>query len=216
MSATPHQAPFRPAHFARLDEGDDRAFYATPRFVTHIDEPACAALVAYYRALLPAEGEILDLMSSWVSHLPADVSYRRVVGHGMNREELEANPRLTESFVRDFNANPTLPLPERAFDGCIVSVSIQYLTRPIAVFREIARVLRPNAPLAVTFSNRMFPTKAVAIWRGLGSADHARLIALYFRHAGGFDAPHIEDISPSPGRSDPLYIVSARRSVEAV
>lgn len=206
------ESPFKSEHFAREDEGDDRAFYLMPRLVTHIDEPACAALAVHYGKILPAGGAILDLMSSCVSHLPTDVAYGRVVGHGMNQEELDANPQLTESFLHDLNANPTLPLPDRSLDGCIVSVSIQYLTQPLAVIRDVARVLRPGAPLVITFSNRMFPTKAVAIWRGLGDADHGRLIALYVTHAGGFDPPHVEDISPSPGRSDPLYSVAATRS----
>jgi SAM-dependent methyltransferase len=210
------ESPFKPEHFAREDEGDDRGFYLAPRLVTHIDEPACAALARYYGRLLPAGGEILDMMSSFVSLLPTDIAYGRVVGHGMNQAELDANPQLTDSFVHDLNANPTLPLPDRSFDGCIVTVSVQYLTQPLAVFRDVARVLRPGAPLAVTFSNRMFPTKAVAIWRGLGDADHGRLVDLYFQHAGGFDPPQFEDISPSPGQSDPLYSVVATRSAEAV
>ncbi len=196
-------------HFGRLDETDDALFYQAPRLVTHIDEPACRALGAYYRAMLPAGGDIIDLMSSWVSHLPDDVTYGSITGLGMNAVELEANHRLTRRIVRDLNRTPSLPFDDASFDGCAIAVSVQYLVRPIAVFAEIGRVLRPMAPCIVTFSNRMFPTKAVAVWRAVGDRDHARLIGHYFIEAGGFGEPELKDLSPDPGNSDPLYAVVA-------
>lgn len=199
------------AHFQRIDESDDRLFYGTPRLVTHIDDPACAALVAYYGRTFPAGGAILDLMSSWVSHLPDDILYGSVIGLGMNAVELDANPRLSGRVLHDLNADPALPFADTSFDACAIAVSVQYLTQPIAVFAEIARVLRPGAVCAVSFSNRMFPTKAVAVWRAVGDRDHARLVGHYFVEAGGFDEPEFENISPNPGMSDPLYVVSARR-----
>lgn len=199
-------------HFQRVDETDDALFYHSPRLVTHIDEPACAALGACYRATLPAGGDILDLMSSCVSHLPDDVAYRSVTGLGMNHAELDANHRLTRRIVHDLNRAPALPFDDASFDGAAIAVSVQYLVQPIAVFAEIARVSRQGAPCVVSFSNRMFPTKAVAAWRSVGDRDHARLVGHYFIEAGGFGEPELRDLSPDPGNSDPLYAVVARRT----
>jgi SAM-dependent methyltransferase len=203
--------PLRPEHFRRYDESPDDQFYREPRLVTHIDDDAIAAATAFYRDLLPAGGRILDLMSSWVSHLPADVEYAAVAGLGMNAAELDANPRLAERVVQDLNENPRLPWDDGTFDAAIVTVSVQYLTRPADVFAEVGRVLAPGAPFAVLYSNRCFPTKAVAVWQSLGSREHGDLIGLYFRLAGAFEQPQAYDLSPNPGRSDPLYAVVAAR-----
>ena len=200
------------AAFRRHDESPDPAFYVAPRFVTHIDDAAIAAVTALYREQLPAGGAVLDLMSSWVSHLPDDVPYGRVAGVGMNAEELAANPRLTEWRVQDLNADPTLPYAAGVFDGAACCVSVQYLTRPEAVFREVARVLRPGAPFVVTYSNRCFPTKAVAAWQTLDDAGHARLVSAYFAAAGGFGP--VEVHAHRPRRGDPLWGVVARRATE--
>ena len=197
--------------FHRIDETDDGVFYQSPRLVKHIDEPACAALGAYYRATFPAGGAILDLMSSCVSHLPEDVIFGSVTGLGMNTVELDANPQLTRRVIHDLNVDPALPFADASFDACAIAVSVQYLTRPIAVFAEIARVLRPGGVCAVSFSNRMFPTKAVAVWRAVGDRDHARLVGHYFIEAAGFAEPELKDLSPDPGNSDPLHVVEGRR-----
>jgi len=191
----------RPEYFERDDESDDALFYAQPRLVTHIDEPAIAALTGWFRDRLPAGGDVLDLMSSCVSHLPTDVAYRRVAGLGMNQVELDAKPAL--------------PYDDASFDACLITVSVQYLIRPLEVFAEIARVLRPGGLCAVSFSNRMFPTKAVAVWRALDDEGHGKLVDLYFRLAGRFDDPEIHDLSPAPGRSDPMFAVMARRAAVA-
>lgn len=204
--------PFRPEHFARIDETPDGWFYRPARIVTHIDDPARASLALFYKERLPAGGRILDLMSSCVSHMPEDLSFDRLIGHGMNVEELRANPQLTGGFVQDLNASPALPFADASFDGCTVAVSVQYMTRPVEIFREVARVLRPGAPFILSFSNRMFPTKAVAIWRALGSEQHGGLVDMYFRLAGGFGETEFLDLSPFPGRSDPLYVVCGARS----
>jgi methyltransferase family protein len=178
-----------PGAFARLDAEEDELFYEPPRLVHHIDEHAVAALTEFYRRVLPPGGVVLDLMSSWVSHLPREIEYAEVIGHGMNREELAANPRLSRWFVRNLNRDPALPLADNSIDAATICVSIQYLQNPVEVLRELARALRPGAPLVISFSNRCFWTKAVAIWRGLDDDGHARLVELYLRHAG-FD--HIE------------------------
>ena len=199
-----------PEAFRRADESPDQQFYAFPRLVTHIDEGAVAAVTDLYRAHVPEGGAVLDLMSSWVSHLPPEAEYGRVAGLGMNAEELGANPRLTEWAVQSLNDNPALPYESAAFDAALCCVSVQYLTRPAEVFAEVARVLRPGAPFVVTFSNRCFPTKAVLAWRSLDDAGHAALVGSYFDAAGGFDAPDTAVHRPAHG--DPLIGVVARRA----
>ena len=202
-----HLANLPAEAFRKADPSPDAAFYRQPRFVTHIDDGAIAAVTAVYREVLPADGDILDLMSSWVSHLPPEVRYRSVTGLGMNEAELAANPRLTTNIVRDLNADPALPFADGAFDGAGLCVSVQYLQRPVEVFRDVRRTLRPGAPLVVSFSNRCFPSKAVAIWQALDGADQQRLVAAYLRTAG-FDA--IEGRSSLPSGGDPLWVVVGR------
>src|SRR5262249_23062253 len=195
--------------FDRADESDDVAFYTLPRLVTHIAAATLASLTAAYRELIPAGSRVLDLMSSWVSHLPADVAYARVAGHGMNEEELEHNPRLTERLVQDLNRDPELPWPDESFDVALCAVSIQYLTRPLEVFRSVRRVLAAGGLFLVAISHRMFPTKAVAIWHPLDVNDRARLVGVYFRLSGAWSEPEILDRSPA--NADPLLIVAAGR-----
>jgi SAM-dependent methyltransferase len=192
-----------------MDASPDDRFYAAPRFVAHIDDGAIRAVTGLYRALFPEDGVILDLMSSWISHLPEDVAYAEVIGHGLNAEELDANPRLGRRFVQNLNEDPVLPLADGEADACGICVSIQYLQRPVEVLREVSRVLRPGAPLAITFSNRCFPTKAVAIWQALSGDDQARLVALYLEEAG-FTGVTARALVP-PGRGgDPLWAVVGR------
>jgi SAM-dependent methyltransferase len=199
--------------FRRPDETADESFYTEPRLVTHIDTAAIAAVTALYREYFPPGGAILDLMSSWVSHLPPEVTYREVVGVGLNAEELAANPRLTEWRVQNLNTRPALPFGDAVFDGAAICVSVQYLTQPVRVFREVARVLVPGAPLVVTFSNRCFPTKAVAIWQETDDAGHVDLVQRYFEVGGIWTAPVVRVHRPPWG--DPLYGVIGRRAKRA-
>ena len=197
-----------PDAFAKEDDGDDAEFYAQARLKTHIDDAAIAALTGFYRQVLPAGGAVLDLMSSWVSHLPAEVAYGEVIGHGMNAEELAANPRLSRWFVQDLNREPRLGLADASLDAAMICVGIQYLQQPVDVLAQVARTLRPGAPLVVSYSNRCFPTKAVAVWRTIGPQGHARLIELYLEEAGfvGVEVHRLRD-----GRaSDPLTVVMGR------
>ena len=201
--------------FRRQDETPDAEFYHHPRFVTHIDDAALAAVTQLYRDYFSSDAELLDLMSSWVSHLPPEIVYRRVVGLGMNRAELAANPRLAAFVVQDLNQQPTLPFANQEFDGAAICVSVDYLTQPVAVLRELARVLRPGAPLVITFSNRCFPSKAVAAWHALDDRGHLALVRQYLLAAGGWQAIELLDRSPAPGRSDPLFAVVARAAAPA-
>ena len=190
--------PFPPGFFDRLDETPDASFYAFPRFVTHIDDATIAALSAYYAEVLRPGADVLDLMSSWVSHLPPATSLAlgRVVGVGMNAEELAKNPRLAAWHVRDLNEDPRLPFAAASFDFALCAVSIQYLTRPVEVFAELARVLRPGGRAVVATSHRCFPTKAIRAWHVLPPAERLRTIARYFAEAGGFAPAETLDRSP--------------------
>lgn len=198
-----------PEAFAKEDPSPDPLFYTTPRFVTHIDDGAIAAVTELYRDIFPAGGVVLDLMGSWVSHLPPEIAYGEVIGHGMNEEELKANPRYSRWFVQNLNADPKLPLADRSVDAAAICVSVQYLQQPVAVFRELKRVLKPGGPLAITFSNRCFPTKAVAIWLHLPMGQHDRLVGLYLDRAGFTSLESRTLIAPGLDQ-DPLWAVIGR------
>ena len=205
--------PFPPGYFRRQDESDDRAFYVEPRLVVHIDEPAIAAIGDFFQEVLPPQGMILDLMSSWRSHLPPGCEEARLVGLGLNAVEMAENPQLNQRVVHDVNADPVLPFPDATFDAAMVTVSIQYLTRPVELFREVNRLLKSGAGFHVIYSDRMFPTKAVAVWTALDDAGRSELISAYFRHAGGWEPAQMLDLSPRVGYpTDPVYVVTARKS----
>jgi len=206
---------FPPEFFRRIDETDDELFYSQPRLVVHIDEGAITKVGEIYARLLPRGGAILDLMSSWRSHLPERMRPARLVGLGMNRPEMEDNPALTEIVVHNLNQNPILPFADGEFDGAVVTVSIQYMTRPVETFRGVAKVLKPAAPFIVSFSNRMFPTKAVAIWHSLGEFDRMRLVWRYFQSSGNFENMEAIDMSaPTEPPSDPIWAVVGYRKRE--
>lgn len=201
--------------FDRQDPSDDALFYASPRLVTHIDDRAIAAVGDLY-AELGLRGRVLDLMASWVSHFPTAPTDLVVLG--MNGPELEANPQASSHVVQDLNSDPVLPFPDGSFDGVVCCVSVDYLVRPVEVLAEAARVLRPGAPVVLTFSNRLFPTKAVRGWLAADEEQRCAIAAEYLRLAEGFDEPEISLRTP-PDRTrggryggDPLYAVVARRS----
>ncbi len=215
---------YPPTYFAREDESLDDRFYSSPRLVVHIDEHARATIGQLYAELIPPGATILDLMSSWRSHYPAGLvqSKREIVGHGMNEVELRENPVLDRYVVQNLNQNPTLAFDDNYFDAVTNTVSVQYLTRPIEVFREVQRVLKPGGQHIVAFSNRMFPTKAVAIWRGLSEEARVTLVEGYFQHAGGYSEVRAiirKDDAATGGRlrswlapqNDPVYIVVGRK-----
>ena len=210
MRTMSHGLPELPQDaFRKQDDGDDTAFYAPVRLVTHIDAAATGALTDFYRAMLPAGGVVLDLMSSWVSHLPPEMSFAEVIGQGMNAEELKANPRLSRTFVQNLNHSPGLPLLDESCDAALCCVGVQYLQRPLEVFTDLLRVLRPGGPVIVSFSNRCFPTKAVNIWRSLDAGGHAALVRLYLERSGFREVR--EFVLRDGGGSDPLVVVTGLR-----
>jgi SAM-dependent methyltransferase len=210
MSSLPEGA------FRRFDESPDEDFYLLPRFVTHIDDRAISAVTRLYREFFPPGGKILDLMSSWISHLPPEVRYRRVIGLGMNEAELRRNERLDSYVVQNLNTDPRLPFGDAEFDGCGICVSIDYLTRPVEVLREVGRVLKVGSPTVVTFSNRCFPSKAVNIWHQLDYRGRMNLVERYLREAGNWRNVRGLDRSPRRLFTDPLYAVIGRSTGPSV
>ena len=206
----------------KLDESDDALFYDSPRFVTHVDEGFIQQLTDLYRQRLTPNSRILDLMSSWVSHLPEEMAFEHVEGHGLNAEELARNPRLNHYFVQNLNQNQLLPLPDQSFDAVLNTVSVQYLQRPEAVFAEIYRILKPGGIAIVSFSNRMFYQKAIEAWRESSESDRVELVRRYFAAVPGFSKPETiarQSTAPSflqmlgVGGGDPFYAVIAQRQI---
>lgn len=208
----PEKWPYTPADFKRQDESNDNQFYDNPRLVYHIDDSAVGALTRYYKTVLFEGADVLDICSSWVSHFPIDLRLGRRVGLGMNEFELSKNVQLSEYAVKNLNVDPTFPFPDNSFDFVTCVVSVDYLIRPLEVFSEIRRVLKPGGTALISQSNRCFPTKAINIWLNTNDYQHIFIIGSYFHYARGFNPPESLDISPRPGFSDPLYIVKASKS----
>jgi SAM-dependent methyltransferase len=181
-----------PEAFRRLDENPDPEFYATDRLVSHLDSTALETIERLIGNLVTeSDPEVLDLMASWDSHLPAVLRDARVAGLGLNEHELEHNAALSERVMHDLNAEPRLPFDEGRFDAVLCTVSIDYLTKPVEIFAEVARVLKPGGLFLVTFSNRFFPEKVVAIWREANEDQRVDLVREFFELAEGFEKPRV-------------------------
>lgn len=212
--------PLNPAQRNKLDDTDDTLFYDAPRFVTHVDDNFIQQLTDLYRERLQPNNRIFDMMSSWVSHLPDEMEFAHVEGHGLNEEELARNPRLNHYFVQNLNLNPKFPLEDQSFDAVLNTVSVQYLQYPEAVFSEIHRILKPSGIAIISFSNRMFYQKAIQAWRDGDESDRVNLVQQYFQSTPGFTKPEviarrsnlptILQMMGMPG-TDPFYAVIASR-----
>ena len=209
---------FSPGAFSRGDEKPDVLFYEKPRYVQHIDTTAIEMIKNTYGRFLKDDMQVLDLMSSWQSHIPENLNLGHTVGLGLNERELKKNSQLTESVVQDLNVNPRLPFESNSVDVVICSVSVEYLIDPLAVFEEVSRVLRTDGHFIVTFSNRWFPTKAIKIWTELHEFERMGMVLECFQRAGGFKAlqtysirglprPHDDKYFPDLAYSDPVYAV---------
>jgi len=181
----------KPDQRIKLDDTDDKLFYAYPRFVTHVDPGFIRQLIELYRQRLRPNTRILDLMSSWVSHLPEEMQFEHVEGQGMNQEELARNPQLDHYFVQNLNETLQLPFPDQSFDAVLNCVSVQYIQYPEAIFAEIYRVLQPQGVAIVSFSNRMFYQKAIQAWREGTEWSRVELVKQYFTEVSGFSAPEV-------------------------
>jgi hypothetical protein len=211
----------QPNQRLKLDSSDDTQFYSLPRFVTHVDEGFIQQLTDLYRDRLKPNTRIFDMMSSWVSHLPEEMPFAYVEGHGLNGDELAKNPRLDHYFVQNLNENPKLPLPDRDFDAVLNCVSVQYLQYPEAIFSEIHRILKPGGIAIISFSNRMFYQKAIQAWRDGSEASRVELVKSYFKSVSGFTILEViahQSSIPSflqmlgVGGGDPFYAAIAHRS----
>ena len=205
----------------KLDDADDTLFYDVPRFVTHVDEGFIQQLTDLYRSRLKPNTRVFDMMSSWVSHLPEEIKFAHVEGHGLNAEELARNPRFDHYFVQNLNQNSKLPLEDQSVDAVLNTVSVQYVQHPEVIFNEIHRILKPGGIAIVSFSNRMFYQKAIAAWRDGSEASRVELVKRYFKAVPGFTEPEAvvrQSQTPSlfqmfgiPG-GDPFYAVIASRT----
>lgn len=192
-----------PQFFERADQSPDEQFYLEPRFVAHIDEATINALTDYYREFIPPHARVLDLMSSWISHLPEELELDRVAGLGMNQAELSANPRLTDYCVHNLNETPQLPYDPEAFERVTLAVSVQYLIQPIAVMSSVRDVLTEGGSICIAMSHRLFPTKAVLAFQQLAASDRLRLVGQYLERAGFKDVTFADR---SPPGADPLWL----------
>jgi SAM-dependent methyltransferase len=196
-----------PEFFRRLDERPDAHFYERPRPSLHLDEAASGRARELYDQLLPSGGKVLDLMAGESSHLPD--KFERVVGLGLNLEELRVNPRVDDPVIFDLNRHEYLPFDSDEFDGAVCTASVQYMTRPGDTFAEVSRCLKVGAPFVVTFSVRMFPSKAVLAWRSSDDSAHVRLVSSYFHRTSAFGPLERRNFVPKEG--DPLYALWARK-----
>lgn len=198
-----------PEHFfKRPDESPDELFYDEPRFVAHIDQATIDALTAFYREFIPPGSRVLDLMSSWISHLPEDVDYSHVSGLGMNATELRANRRLDDFTVKNLNDEPVLPYAGGSFDRVVIAVSVQYLIRPMEVMRSVHGALADDGAICIAMSHRLFPTKAIAAFQQFPAQERIRLVGHYLETAG-YSEIAFKDRSPE--NADPLWLVIGRK-----
>lgn len=227
VSAGSHgNSPYPEDAFSRHDESNDEKFYRKDRMVHHLDSVALEMVTKIICALVvEKEPVILDLMASWDSHLPATLNAAKVTGLGLNINELSRNERLTERVIHDLNAHPVLPFSDDTFDIVINTVSVDYLTKPVEVFSEVGRVLKPGGLFLVIFSNRMFPEKAVKIWRESTESERVDLVKSFFLSAPLFAEPavYISTGKPRPADdkyyhtglpSDPVYAVYADKRAD--
>lgn len=202
----------------KLDGTDDALFYSEPRFVQHLDGGFRGRLTQLYSERIPTCAVVLDLMSSWVSHLPDDQRYEQVIGHGLNAQELQANPRLDRHWVQNLNQSQVLPLEDSSVDCTLIVAGWQYLQQPEAIAEELFRITRPNGQVIVAFSNRMFFTKAPQIWTDGADGDHLRYVAEVLMAQGWPKPELIAEETPKPGpmgwvggKGDPFFAVIATK-----
>ena len=223
-SLSKREIPFEKIDFSRKDETDDLLFYSRDRFVQHLDDVALSTVKSVIGDLIIEENAvILDLMAGWDSHIPEHLHPSKVVGLGLNQNELSRNKALSEFVIHDLNTDPHLPFPDDYFDAVVNTVSVDYMTKPVEVFREVCRILRPGGLFLVIFSNRFFPPKVVRIWRQSSEEERVILVESFFKAARGFEEPKL---FASKGRprpksdkyahlripSDPIYAIYADKA----
>lgn len=214
--------------FSRQDEINDIIFYSRDRLVSHVDSFALDRIESFISQLIPEnQPVVLDLMASWDSHWPKGRQPLKMVGLGLNESELKQNKLLSEYVLHDLNHDPLLPYPDETFDAVLNTVSVDYLTKPVEVFKEVGRILKPGGLFLVIFSNRFFPQKVVKIWRDSSEEERLMLVEDYFNLAGGFHKPRIwiskGGLRPEDDKyfkmgipGDPVYAVFAEKQAKGL
>jgi SAM-dependent methyltransferase len=198
--------------FKRMDQEDDARFYSMTRLTHHIDATARAEISDLYSKLLDKNSSVLDFMGSWESHLSKDLALSNIIGLGMNEEELSANKQLNDYVIHDLNLDQILPFEDNQFDAAVCTVSIEYLTYPLKIMTEIARVIKPSGKFIVTFSERWFPPKAITLWTQLHPFERMQLVLEYFRDSGQFEDLHTYSKRGLPRPRDDKYINETKLS----
>ena len=204
---------FHPHSFTAASAESDTLFYSRRPAGPMLDQGALTAITALYRTLLPEDGDILDLMAGPDSHLPPDMEFDSVIGIGVNAQALDSNPRLTDRVVEDINETPDLPLADESMDAVLLCDVAPYLRQPVAVFREIARVLQPGGLIILTFGDRFIPQKATALWQALDEGDRRRMLSVLLQRAG-FGPVDNGNVAPAPEDlfwHDAVHAMTARR-----
>ena len=192
--------------FSRKDESDDGEYYARDRFVEHLDSVALDTVEKLIDKLVTEKRPaILDLMAGWDSHIPGTIDADEVIGLGLNENELSRNEALTGFVIHDLNRDPVLPFENDRFDVVLNTVSVDYMTSPFDVFRDVSRVLKPGGLFLVIFSNRMFPEKVVKIWRESSEPERVMLVEDYFRACELFEKPRTFTSKGKPRPKDDRY-----------
>jgi SAM-dependent methyltransferase len=192
--------------FSRKNEEEDALFYSLDRFVNHLDSLALSTVEKIINSLvIETEPVILDLMAGWHSHIPETLIPSKVVGLGLNRNELEKNKDLTEWVFHDINHDFHLPFQSEYFDIVVNTVSVDYMTHPIDIFKEAGRILKPGGLFLVIFSNRMFLEKAVKVWRESSEEERVILVEEFFDKSGMFESPSVFVSKGRPRPKDDKY-----------
>ena len=157
----------------KIDDSDDQIFYQNPRYVNHLSFSFRNRLTNLYSKYLYSNNVILDLMSSWVSHLPTNTKYKKIIGHGMNESELRANKRLDSFWVQNLNKIQILPIEDSSVDTGLIVAGWQYLQYPEKISLELSRIIKKDSLLIISFSNRAFWTKSPNIWTN--SSEEGRI-----------------------------------------
>ncbi|SMC20242.1 Methyltransferase domain-containing protein [Desulfacinum hydrothermale DSM 13146] len=197
---------YGPDAFTREDDSDDAVFYERDRFVSHLDRTALDTVERIVGSLVVEQAPIiLDLMAGWDSHLPEGIRPGKVVGLGLNENELRSNTALDEYVIHDLNRDPRLPFADGTFDVVVNTVSVDYLTRPFDVFRDVGRILKPGGLFLVVFSNRMFQQKAVKVWKEASEEERVIIVEDYFRSVPAFGETQVAISKGLPRPQDDKY-----------
>ena len=201
----------------KLDESNDEEFYSEPKFVYHLDHNFRKYLSSIYNEQILDDSTVLDLMSSWDSYLPNEKKYKRIIGHGLNKKELERNKAFHSYWLQNFNLKQDIPLESSSVDYCLMVAAWQYLQYPEKITREIARILTNEGKFIISFSNRAFWHKAPNIWTESNEEERLKYVRSVLIK-NGFNEPEIirNFIEPQVNifsflKKDPFYCLIATK-----